>query len=149
MAPHNINVTKHPTAAWVWRQVIEATPWGRGPRFLIRNRDRSCGGDFIARAKRIGIKTVLTPVHAPKANAIAKRVIGTLRRECVDHIIPLSEHHLRGVLLEYVPYYNSTRPHQTLELETPEGPRSVQRHGQVVSIPVLAGIHHRYERAAA
>lgn len=145
----HINVTSHPTAEWVWRQVIEATPWGTKPRYLIRDRDRSYGGDFIARAKSIGIKTVLTPVHAPQANAIAERVVGTLRRECVDHIIPLNERHLRTVLLEYVDYYNATRPHRTLELETPEGPRSVQRHGQVVSIPVLAGIHHRYEREAA
>ncbi len=92
---------------------------------------------------------MLTPVHAPQANAIAERVVGTLRRECVDHIIPLSERHLRRVLLEYAAYDNATRPHRTLELETPEGPRSVQRHGQVVSIPVLGGIHHRYEREAA
>ena len=145
----HVNVTGHPTAEWVWRQVLEATPWDGKPRFLIRDRDRSYGGDFIARAKRIGIRTVLTPVHAPKANAIAERVVGTLRRECVDHIIPLNERHLRRVLLEYVAYYNATRPHRTLELETPEGPRSVLRHGQVVSIPVLAGIHHRYEREAA
>ena len=129
--------------------MIEATPWGRRPRFLIRDRDRAYGGDLIARAKSLGIRTVLTPVHAPKANAIAEWVVGTLRRECVDHIIPLNEWHLRTVLLEYVDYYNATRPHRTLELETPEGPPSVQRHGQVVSIPVLAGIHHRYEREAA
>ncbi len=145
----HLNVTGHPTAEWVWRQGIEATPWGAEPRFLIRDRDRSYGGDFITRAKRIGIKTVLTPVRAPKANAIAERVIGTLRRECVDHIIPLNARHLRRVLLEYVASYNATRPHRTLELETPEGPRSVQLHGRVVSIPVLAGTHHRYEREAA
>ncbi len=89
------------------------------------------------------------PILWLHTNAIAERVVGTLRRECVDHIIPLIERHFRTVLLEYVNYYNATRPHRTLELETPEGPRSVQRHGQVVSIPVLAGIHHRYEREAA
>ena len=119
------------------------------PRFLIRDRDRSYGGDFIERARRIGIKTVLTPVCAPKANAIAERVVGTLRRDCVDHIIPLSERHLRTVLVEYVEYYNATRPHRTLELETPDGPRQVQRDGRVVARPVLGGIHHRYEREAA
>ncbi len=145
----HINVTSHPSAEWVWRQVIEATPWGGKPRFLIRDRDRSYGGNLIARAKRIGITTVLTPVRAPKANAVAERVIGTLRRECVDHIIPLSERHLRAVLLEYAAYYNATRPHRTLELETPEGPRSVQQHGRVVSKPILGGIHHRYKREAA
>lgn len=145
----HVNVTLHPTADWVWRQLIEATPWGKGPRFLIRDRDRAYGGDFISRALGIGIKTVLTPVHAPKANAIAERLVGTFRRECVDHIIPLTERHLRAVLSEYVDYYNATRPHRTLELETPHGPRQAQRHGRVVATPVLGGIHHRCDRDAA
>jgi putative transposase len=92
---------------------------------------------------------VLTPIRAPKANAIAERLVGTLRRECTDHIIPWNERHLRRVLLEYVDYYNATRPHRTLELETPEGPRDVQHHGRVVAHSVLGGLHHRYEREAA
>jgi transposase InsO family protein len=145
----HINVTRHPNALWVWRQLIEATPWGTIPCFLIPDRDRSYGGDFIVRAQSIGIRTVLTPVPAPKANAIAERVVGTLRRECVDHIIPLSERHLRSGLTEYVEYYNATRPHRTLELEPPEDARPRQRHGRVVAHPVLGGIHHRYERSAA
>ncbi len=74
----HVNVTRHPTAAWVWRQLIEATPWGSQPRFLIRDRDRSYGADFVAKANRLGIRTVLTPVRAPNANAVAERVIGTL-----------------------------------------------------------------------
>ncbi|MDA0352320.1 MAG: integrase core domain-containing protein [Chloroflexi bacterium] len=145
----HFNRTRHPTADWVWRQLMEATPWGVGPRFLIRDRDRNYGGDFVARARRIGIETVLTPVRAPQANAVAERVIGTLRRECVDHIIPLSEQHLRAVLREYGDYYNATRPHRTLELEPPAGPRPVQAHGRVVAHPILGGLHHRYEREAA
>ena len=145
----HFNVTRHPTADWVWRQLIEATPWGVTPRFLIRDRDRAYGGDFVARAKRIGIETVLTPVHAPQANAIAERLVGTLRRECVDHIIPLGERHLRSVLREYVDYYNATRPHRTLELETPTGPRPVQSRGRVVAHPILNRLHHRYARDAA
>ena len=145
----HINVTAHPNAAWVWRQVIQATPWGRGPRFLIRDRDRSYGGDFIAKAKSIGIETVLTPIRAPQANGIAERLIGTLRRDCTNHIIPLSERHLRRVLLEYVAYYNATRPHQTLGQETPEGPREVRLAGMVCGEQVLGGLHHRYERVAA
>ena len=145
----HINVTAHPNAACVWRQVIEATPWGRGPRFLIRDRDRSYGGDFIAKARAIGIETVLTPIRAPQANGIAERLIGTLRRDCTNHIIPLSERHLRRVLLEYVAYYNATRPHQTLGQETPEGPREVRLAGMVRGEEVLGGIHHRYERVAA
>jgi len=75
----HIHVTKHPTAAWVWRQLIEATPWGHRPPYLLRDRDRAYGGDFIARARAIGIETVLTPIRAPKANAIAERLVGTLR----------------------------------------------------------------------
>ena len=96
----HLNVTAHPTAAWVWRQLIAATPYGLQPRYLIRDRDACYGGDFIPRAgPRIGIETILTPVHAPKANAIAERVVGTLRRECLDHII-FNERHLRLVLKE-------------------------------------------------
>jgi transposase InsO family protein len=145
----HLNVTAHPTAAWVWRQLIEATPWNYGPRFLIRDRDRSYGGDFIARARAIGIETVLTPVRAPQANGIAERVIGSMRRECVDHIIPLNERHLLRVLREYVSYYNEVRPHRTLDLEPPHGPRAIHRSGTVISVPVLGGLHHRYARAAA
>ena len=92
------NVTEHPNAPWIWQQMIEATAWGQQPGFLIRDRDRSYGGDFIARARRIGIETILTPVRAPNANAIAERVIGTLRRECLDHVIAVNERHLRRVL---------------------------------------------------
>ena len=129
--------------------MIEATPWGRAPRFLVRDRDRSYGGDFIARARHIGIETVLTPFRTPQANGVAERLIGTLRRECVDHIIPLSERHLRLVLQEYAEYYNATRPHRTLDLEQPDGVRAVQATGPVVATPILGGLHHRYERTAA
>ena len=87
----HFNVTAHPTAPWVWRQLLEATPWGQQPRYLIRDRDRSYGGAFIYKARAIGIKTVLTAVRAPKANAIAERVVGTLRRECLDHLIIVNE----------------------------------------------------------
>ena len=145
----HVNVTAHPNADWVWRQLIEATAWNRSPRYLIRDRDRAYGAGFIARARSIGIETVLTPVRAPQANGIAERVVRTLRQECLNHMIPMSERHLRQVLLEYADYYNSTRPHRTLGLETPEGPRAVQSEGPVTATPVLAGLHHRYERLAA
>ncbi len=85
------NVTEHPNAPWIWQQMIEATAWGQQPGFLIRDRDRSYGGDFIARARRLGIETILTPVRAPNANAIAERVIGTLRHECLDHVIAVAD----------------------------------------------------------
>ena len=86
----------------MWRQLVEATAWGRRPRHLVRDRDAVYGGDFTARARRLGIETVLTPVRAPRANAIAERVVRTLRNECLDHIIVLNEAHLRAVLREYV-----------------------------------------------
>ena len=98
----HFNVTAHPTAPWVWRQLLEATPWGQQPRYLIGDRDRSYGGAFIGKARAIGIKTVLTAVRAPQANAIAERVVGTLRRECLDHLMIVNERHLRLVLREYV-----------------------------------------------
>ena len=104
------NVTEHPIALWIWRQMIEATAWGQQPGFLIRDRDRSYGGDFIARAPRIGIETILTPVRAPNANAIAERVIGTLRRECLNHVIAVNERHLRRVLGEYVQPWGGKTP---------------------------------------
>ena len=150
----HLAVTAHPTAAWVWRQLVEATPWDRRPKHLIRDRDRVYGGDFRQRAAALGIETVLTPVRAPRANAVAERVIGTLRRECLDHVIPLGESHLRAVLAEYADYYNRDRPHRTLHLETPR-PRERPRAGprlvapSIRARPVLGGLHHVYEPAAA
>jgi transposase InsO family protein len=143
----HVNVTAHPTAAWVWRQLVEATAWGRRPRFLLRDRDAVYGGDFADRAAALGVETLLTPVRAPKANAVAERVIGTLRRECLDHLIVLSERHLRSVLAEFTRYYNYDRPHRTLRLQPPRPP-AVTKRGPIRARPVLGGLHHVYERAA-
>jgi len=131
----------------LWRQVIEATPWGRKPRHLLRDRDAVYGRDFRNRAGRIGIDAIATPIHAPKANAIAERAIGTLRRECLDHLIVLDERHLRTVLTEFVQYYNQEHPHRTLRLQTPQL-KLRPTIGKVRSRPVLNGLHHVYERAA-
>jgi transposase InsO family protein len=142
-----INVTANPTAAWVWRQLIEVTPWGNKPRHLLHDRDAVYGRDFRQRAHRIGIDSITTPVRSPRANAVAERVIGTLRRECLDHLIILDERHLLLVLREFVVYYNAERPHRTLQLQTPEAkPRPVT--GPIRSRPVLNGLHHVYERVA-
>jgi transposase InsO family protein len=146
----HLAVTAHPTAAWVWRQLVEATPWGRRPKHLIRDRDAVYGQDFRERAKALGIATVLTPVRAPRANAVAERVIGSLRRECLDHVIPVDERHLHTILAEYSDYYNRDRPHRALHLETPR-PQLRPRAGPSQSVqarPVLNGLHHVYERAA-
>ena len=143
----HVHVTAHPTAAWVWRQLVEATAWGRRPRFLLRDRDAVYGGDFAQRATALGIETLLAPVRAPKANAVAERVIGTLRRECLDHLIVLGERHLRTVLAEFLRYHNGDRPHRMLHLQTPR-PQAVTATGPIRVRPVLGGLHHVYERAA-
>ncbi len=148
----HVAVTAQPTARWVWRQLLEATPWGTQPQHLIRDRDRAYGGEFIRRAQAIGIKTVLTSLMAPRANAIAERVVGTLRRECLDHLIIVNEQHLRSLLREYVSHYNQVRPHQSLEQRAPDDrrprPPPVTR-SRIVGRPILGGLHHEYERLAA
>jgi putative transposase len=143
----HLNITAHPTAAWVWRQLIEATPWGQQPRYLLRDRDAVYGGDLVPRAQRVGIETLLSPVRAPRANAVAERVIGTLRRECLDQLIVINERHLRAILAEFVGFYNVQRPHRTLHLGTPV-PASRPAAGPIRSRAVLGGLHHVYERAA-
>ncbi len=147
----HLNVTARPNAAWVWRQLIEATPWDRGPRFLIRDRDRSYGLDFVAKARGLGIRTLLTPVRAPNANAVAERVIGTLRRECLDHLIIVNERHLRRVLREYVEHYNGMRPHRTLRLDSPDGRRPRSKPSESAHVRrqlVLGGLLNEYDWAA-
>ena len=147
----HISVTRHPTAEWVWRQLLEATPWGVHPRHLIRDRDRCYGSDFVARALRIGIHTILAPVRAPNANAVAERLIGTLRRECLDHMVVLNERHLARVLHEYVDHYNAARPHRALSLDSPHGRAPQKKPGssaKVVRHQVLGGLQSEYEWAA-
>ena len=149
----HLAVTAHPTGARVWRELVEATPWGRRPKHLLRDRDSVYGGDFRARATALGIETILTPVRAPRANAIAERVIGTLRQECLDHVPVLNERHLAAVLQEYVAYYNTDRPHRSLGLEPPlpGAPPLRSSNGppaRIVARPVLGGLHRVYQRAA-
>jgi len=141
------NLTASPTAAWGWRQLIEATPWGRTPRHLVRDRDAVDGRAFGPRARRLGIETLLTPFRAPRANAVAERLVGTLRRGCLDHVLVVNERHLRAVLTAFVRFYNQERPHRTLRLETPE-PTARSTTGSIRASPVLGGLHHVYERAA-
>ena len=131
----------------VWRQVIEATPWGRTPRHLLRDHDAVYGRDFRARAERIGIEAIATPVASLRANAVVERLIRTLRRECMDQLIILDEQHLRSVLTDFVQYYNLERPHRTLRRETPVPARRAVE-GLVRSRPVLGGLCHVYERVA-
>ena len=148
----HFNVTAHPTAPWVWHQLLEATPWGQQPRYLIRDRDRSYGGAFIYKARAIGIKTVLTAVRAPQANAIAERVLGTLRRECLDHLIIVNERHLRLLLRELrraLQPRASAPGARTVRSGRPAATVTARSEGQVVARPILGGLHHEYERLAA
>ena len=145
----SVNLTAHPTAAWTWQQLIEATAWTQRPRSLIRDRARADGRDGVARTQRLGIGPIWTPVRAPQANAVAERWVGTLRRACVHHIIPLNARPLQRIVQECVASDNETRPHRPLALHPPAGPRAPQRHGRVVAPPMLGGLQHRYERAAA
>jgi transposase InsO family protein len=143
----HFNVTASPTAAWIWRQMMEATPLGRQPQFLIHDRDADYGGDFDERLANLGITGVRTPPRAPKANAIGERIVRTIRSECLDHVIVINERHLQAVLGEFADYYNRDRTHRSLALQSPV-PRPVQSAGRIVSRPVLGGLHHAYTRAA-
>ncbi len=143
----HFNVTAHPTVAWVWQQLLNATPDGGQPRHLIHDRDAVYGADFGQRAARLGIRSVRTPIRAPRANAIAERMVETFRRECLDHLIILNEEHLYAILKEFVAYYNRDRPHRSLRLETPEV-RERPKGGALRCRPILTGLHHSYEWAA-
>jgi transposase InsO family protein len=143
----HVNVTASPTAAWVWHQLLEATPWGQQPTYLIHDRDAVYGGDFDQQLAGLGVGGVWTPPRTPNANAVAERIVRTIRTECLDHTIVIGERHLRAVLAEFTDYYNRDRPHRSLGLQSPL-PGSVRAGGRVVSRPVLGGLHHVYARAA-
>lgn len=132
----------------IWRQLLEATPWGRQPTHLIHDRDAVYGGSPDSRLSRLGIVGVRTPVRSPKANAIAERLVRTIRTECLDHVIVISERHLRAVLSEFAEYHNRDRPHRSLGLASPMLAEARKSGGGVASRPVLGGLHHVYYRAA-
>ena len=148
----HVNVTARPTAEWVWRQLIQATPWGEQPRFLLRDRDAIFGKSFASRARAIGIETVLSPFRCPQANGVAERMVGTFRQQCLDHVIVLNERHLLRLLTAYVEHYNRWRPHRSLELRAHQPrPRLLRPPDgrKVTARPVLGGLHHEYDWEAA
>jgi transposase InsO family protein len=148
----HMGVTRSPTDAWVAQQLREATPFGTAPRYLIRDNDAKYGPHFTAVAVRSGIEVLRTPFNAPRANAICERLLGSVRRECLDHMLIVSEAHLRRVLSEYVAYFNCSRPHQGINQRVPEPEDcSVAPSGDtrtIITLPVLGGLHHDYRRAA-
>jgi transposase InsO family protein len=142
-------VTDHPTAAWTAQQLREALPWDEAPRYLIRDRDHAFDG-LGATAKAMGIHEVLTAPRSPWQNAYVERFIGSVRRECLDHLIVLSAAGLRGVLQGYVEYYTASRTHLALDKDAPvPRPIAPPAAGCVLAIPQVGGLHHRYERRAA
>jgi transposase InsO family protein len=140
-----INVTTNPTAEWVARQITEAFPWDEAPRYLIRDRDRIYGSVVTRRLRAMGIRDKPTAPASPWQNGFAERLIGSIRRECVDHIIVLGEMHLRRVLRSYADYYNCFRTHRSLNKDAPVS-RPVQRTGVISSRAILGGLHHHYGR---
>ena len=144
----HFNVTEHPTADWAGKQVVEAFPWDSAPKYILRDRDRVYGEKFRAQVKNLGVEEVLTAPRSPWQNPYSERLNGSIRRECFDHIIIFNEGHLRRVLNSYVDYYNQSRTHLSLEMDSPNG-REVQSTGKVIPIPELGGLHHRYDRIAA
>jgi putative transposase len=143
------NVTRHPTDEWVAQQLREATPFGHHPKHLIRDNDSKYGPVFAHVAGAIGIEEVRTAYRLPKQNAICERFLGSVRRECLDHILILGEGHLRRVVREYVAYFNAARPHQGLQQRIPDpSEEAIQQAGPVRATPVLGGLHHTYRRAA-
>ena len=140
-----INVTTNPTAEWIARQLTEAFPWDEAPRNLIRDRDRIYGAVVTRRLRAMGIRDKPIAPASPWQNGCAERLIGSIRRECVDHCIVLGEAHLRRILRTYAHYYNNIRTHRSLDKDTPVS-RPVQRTGIVSSRPILGGLHNHYVR---
>ena len=136
-------VTAHPTAEWIANQVTEACGWEQAPCYLIRDRDGAYGEVFIRRLRSIGIRDRPTSPLSPWQNAYAERLIGSIRRECLDHVVVLGERHLRHVLLSYMNYYNETRTHLSLNKDSPLS-RTVERAGRILCRPILGGLHHKY-----
>ena len=138
-------VTAHPTAEWIANQLTAACGWEQAPRYLIRDRDGAYGEVFIQRLRSMGIRDRPTSPRSPWQNGYAERLIGSIRRECLDHVVVLGEQHLRHVLLSYMKYYNGVRTHLSLEKDAPIA-RAVDRAGHILCRPILGGLHHHYVR---
>jgi len=140
-----INVTTNPTAEWIARQITEALPWDDAPRYMIRDRDRIYGAVVARRLRAMGIRDKPIAPASPWQNGFAERLIGSIRRECLDHFIVLCEAHLRRILKSYARYYNGVRTHRSLNKDAPDS-RPVQRSGLISSHAILGGLHHHYAR---
>ncbi len=138
-------VTAHPTAEWIANQITEACGWEQAPCYLIRDRDGAYGESFTRRLRSMGIRDRPISPRSPWQNGYAERLIGSIRRECLDHVVVFGERHLRHLLRTYATYYNQTRTHLSLNKDSPVN-RSVETVGRILSVPILGGLHHRYVR---
>jgi len=145
----HFNVTAHPTAVWTAQQIVEAFPEDRAPRFLIRDRDGIYGNAFQRRVRNMGIEEVVCAPRSPWQNPYCERIVGSIRRECLNHVIVLNERHLHRILRSYFEYYHGSRTHLSLDRNSPVK-RVVEppERGNVIAIPMVGGLHHRYRRAA-
>jgi len=145
----HVNVTDHPMAAWAATQIVAACAGTTVPAYLLRDRDGVYGQAFARACMALDVREILIAPRSPWQNPFAERVIGSIRRECLDHVVVLGERHLRRLLRGYQQYYNRTRPHQRLSGNSPE-PRVVESppHRRIVAVPQVGGLHHRYQRAA-
>jgi putative transposase len=143
----HFNVTAHPTAEWTAQQMLEAFPYDTAPEYLLRDRDRIYGQEFCKQVEVMNIKEVLSAPRSPWQRAYVERVIGSIRRECLDHVIVVDEESLRRTLRSYFSYYHRSRLHLSLDKDSPDS-RSVQSVGRVIAFPEVGGLHHRYERVA-
>ena len=146
----HFNVTDSPTAVWTGQQIVEAFPYDAAPVYLMRDRDGIYGDEFRRRIKSLGIEEVVSAPRSPWQNPYVERIIGSIRRECLDHIIVLNEAHLKRVLTSYFEYYHNSRTHTALDQNAPN-PRQVEppEQGKVIAVPQVGGLHHRYIRCAA
>jgi len=146
----HVNVTEYPSGEWTAQHIVEAFPWDSAPRYLLRDRDRIYGQSFNRRVMALGIQPVQTAPRSPWQHPFVERLIGSLRRECFDHVIVLDERHLKRILREYLDYYHSCRTHLSREKDAPE-PRLVESPtmGKVTAVPKVGGLHHYYTRLAA
>jgi putative transposase len=142
-------VTEHPTAQWTAQQMVEAFPWDPAPKYLLRDRDKTYGANFLKRVHSLGIQEVLTAPRSPWQNPYVERLIGSIRRECVDHVIVFNEKHLKRTLRAYFSYYHKARTHLALDKQCPEQ-RPVEQPdlGAIIAFPHVGGLHHEYRRAA-
>jgi len=144
----HFGITEHPTAEWTAQQVNEAFSERDAKRYVIRDRDSIYGHEFRRRIQSLGVKEVVTAPRSPWQNACVERLIGSIRRECLDQVVVLSQRHLRRLLKSYFAYYQWSRTHLALAKDAPE-PRAIMRQGEIIAIPQVGGLHHRYERRAA